>query len=114
MNGNPSTPASAPTIGVDIFKEQINAMENEINTNINQNLVNVTATMDKIATRIQQQDLKICDLEQRVETLEKHITYADAAKLPPQRLPQPNTSTNTKTNAITNTNKKKSNRKMIT
>ena len=61
--------------------------------------------MDKIATRIQQQDLKICDLEQRVETLEKHITYTDAAKLPPQPLPQPNTSNNTKTNANTNTNK---------
>ena len=66
MNGNPSTSASTPTIGVDIFKELINAMENKINQNINQNLVNVTATMDKIATRIQQQDSKINNLEQKL------------------------------------------------
>ena len=104
MNGNPSTPASTPTIGVDVFKELINSLENKINTNLdqtianvnnnlNQNIVNVNTNLNKnidtvntnlniniatvtsklaeIITRIQQQDIKINDLEQRVETLEK-------------------------------------------
>jgi len=67
--------------------------------------VKVNAKLDNITTSIQYQDLKIFDLEQRVETLEKHITYTEAPKLPPQPLPQPNTNTNTKTNTNANTNK---------
>jgi len=76
---------------------------NEINTN----LMNVNTKLDIITTCIHYQDLKISDLGQRVESLEKHLTYADAAKLPPQPLPQPNTNSqpNTNTNTNTNTNK---------
>ena len=74
---------------------------NEINTN----LMNINTKLDIITTRIHYQDLKISDLGQRVESLEKHLTYADAAKLPPQPLPQPNTNTNKQTNTNANTNK---------
>ena len=69
-------------------------MKNEINTN----LMNVNTKLDIITTLIHSQDLKISDLGQRVESLEKHLTYADAAKLPPQPLPQPKANTNTQTN----------------
>ena len=61
-NGNQSTSASAPTIGVDIFKELINDMKIELNTN----LVNVNAKLDSITTRIHYQDRKISDLGQRI------------------------------------------------
>jgi len=97
MNGN----QSAPTIGVDIFKELINYMKNELNTNV----VNVNAKLDSITTRIHYQDLMISDLGQQVESLEKHHTYAEAAKLPPQPIPKTNTNTNTQTNTNANTNK---------
>ena len=93
--------ASAPTIGVDIFKELINDMKNELNTN----LVNVNAKLDSLTTHIHYQDMEISDLGQRVEPLEKHLTYADAAKLPPQPIPQTNTNTNKQTNTNANTNK---------
>ena len=44
------------------------------------------------------QDAKINDLNQRVETLEKH-SYAEVAKSPPKPLtPKSNTGTNTSTN----------------
>ena len=49
-------------------------------------------------------DLKINDLGQRVETLEKHITYADAARSPPKPQPQTKPNTNTENNTATNTN----------
>ena len=91
MNGNQSASTSTPTIGVDIFKELINGMKNEINTN----LVNDNAKLDSITTRIHYQELKINDLGQRVESLEKHLSYSDVAKLPPQPPPQPDTYTNT-------------------
>ena len=93
MSGN----KSEPTIGVDIFKELINDMKNELNIN----LVNVNTKLDNITTRLNSQDLKINDLGQRVESLEKHLTYAEAAKTPPPT----NTNTNTETNTSANTNK---------
>ena len=66
---------SQPTIGVDVFKEIVNDMTQQLNTN----LINLNTKVDKITNRLNAQDLKINDLGQRVETLEKHITYADAA-----------------------------------
>ena len=94
MSGN----KSEPTIGVEIFKELINDMKNELNTNLGTKLDNIT-------TRLNSQDLKINDLGQRVETLEKHRTYAEAAKTPPQPIKPTNTNANTETNTNTNTNK---------
>ena len=61
--------------------------------------------MDNITNRLNSQDLRINDLGQRVETLEKHLTYAEAAKTPPQPTKPTNTNTNTETNTNTNTNK---------
>ena len=91
---------SAPMIGVDIFKELINDMKNELNTN----LVNVNTKLDNITTRINYQDLKISDLGQRVESLEKHLTYAEAAKTPPKLTAKTKSNTNTENNTATNTN----------
>jgi len=65
----------------------------------------VNTKLDNITTRLNIQDLKINDLGQRVESLEKHITYAEATKTPPQPKAPTNTNTNTETNAKTNTNK---------
>ena len=78
---------------------------NEINTNLNTNLTNINTKLDIITTRIHYQDMKISDLGQRVESQQKHLTYADAVKLPPQPLPQPNTNSQPNTNTNTNTNK---------
>ena len=59
--------------------------------------------IDNINTCINNQDLKINDLGQRVENLEKHLTYADAAKSPPKPPLQNTTNTNTGTSTATNT-----------
>ena len=95
MSGN----KSEPTIGVDIFKELINDMKNKLKTNLG-------TKIDNINTHLIEKDLKINDLGKRVEKLEKHLTYADAAKSPPKPPIQnkSNTNTNTENNAATNTN----------
>ena len=104
---------TAPTIGVDVFKDLINQMKTEIKsdfTNLDSNmgtkfstLNNLTTDMgtklDNINARLNNQDLRISDLGQRVETLEKHIsshpsTYAEAAKSPP-KLQQSSSKVNT-------------------
>ena len=94
MSGKPE-----PIIGADIFKELINDMKNKLETNLG-------TKIDNINTRLIEQDLKINDLGQRVEKLDKHLTYADAAKSPPKPPIQnkSNTNTNTDNNAATNTN----------
>ena len=97
MSGN----KSEPTIGVDVFKELINDMTQQLNTNLN----NLNTKVDNITNRLNSQDLRINDLGQRVETLEKHLTYAEAAKTPPQPTKPTNTNTNTETNTNANTNK---------
>ena len=89
---------------LDIKHELIKKIDNS-NATLNTNLVNVKTKLDNITTRLNTQDLKINDLGQRVESLEKHITYAEAAKTPPQPKAPTNTNTNTETNAKTNTNK---------
>ena len=96
MSGN----KSEPTIGVDIFKELINDMTQQLNTNLN----NLNTKVDNITNRLNAQDLKINNLGQRVETLEKHLTYAEAAKTPPQPTIQTKSNTNTENNTATNTN----------
>ena len=90
MSGKPE-----PSIGVDVFKEIMNDMTQQLNTN----LINLNTKVDNITNRLNAQDLKINDLGQRVETLEKHITYADAARSPPQPIKPTNTNTNTTTEA---------------
>ena len=72
------------------LKNNISEMNNGIRKEINTNLANFNSKLDGITTRIHLHELKINDLGQRVESLEKHITYSDVAKLPPQPLPQPN------------------------
>ena len=89
------------TIGVDIFKELINDMKNELKTQNSE----LGTKIDSINTRLNAQDLRINDLGQRVETLEKHLTYAEAAKTLPQPSIQTNTNTNKETNTGNNTNK---------
>ena len=94
---------TAPTIGVDVFKDLINQMKTEIKTdlgnlgtdlgNLGTDLGTMGTKLDNINARLNNQDLKISDLGQRVESLEKHIsthtiTYAEAAKSPPK--PQQN------------------------
>ena len=83
------------TIGVDVFKELINDMKNTLETNLG-------TKIDNINTRINKQDLEINDLGQRVENLEKHLTYAEAIKSPPKPPPQ-NTGTSTTTNTTSST-----------
>ena len=65
---------------------------------------NLGTKIDSINTRLNEQALKINDLGQRVEKLEKHIPYADAAKSPPKPPIQNKNNTNTETNTATNTN----------
>merc|ERR1712082_322597 len=84
----------APTIGVDIFKDLINEMNNELKTDLG-------TKIDNINTRLNHQDQKISDLGQRVENLEKHITYADASRSPPKP-PQHNTNNNSTLNSTIN------------
>ena len=98
MSGN----KSEPTIGVDVFKGLINDMTQQLNTN----LINLNTKVDNITNRLNAQDIKINNLDQRVETLEKQLTYAEAAKAPPQPKTPTNTNTTTATNSSTNTNKK--------
>ena len=98
MSGN----KSEPTIGVDIFKELINDMTQQLNTN----LINLNTKVDNITNHLNAQDIKINNLDQRVETLEKQLTYAKSAKAPTQPKTPTNTNTTTATNASTNTNKK--------
>ena len=60
--------------------------------------------MDTITTRLDLQDAKINDLNQRVEKLEKQ-SYAEDAKSPPKlQTPKGNTGANTSTNINTGTN----------
>ena len=70
---------------------------------MNTNFINLNTKVDNITNNLNAQDLKINDLGQRVETLEKHITYADAARSPPQPIKPTNTNTNTTTEANTGT-----------
>ena len=79
---------------MDIFKEIMNDMTQQLNTN----LINLNTKVDNITNRLNAQDLKINDLGQMVETLKKHITYADAARSPPK--PQPQTKPNTNNETI--------------
>ena len=90
MSGTPE-----PTITVDVFKELINAMQTTLETDLGMKI-------DNINNRINNQDLRINDLGQRVENLEKHLTYADAIKSPPKPPPQ-NTGTSTTTNTTSST-----------
>ena len=92
--------SSKPTIDVDIFKELISDMTQQINTNLN----NINTKVDTITTRLNIQDTKINDLNQRVENLEKQ-SYAEVLKSPPKPLtPNNNTGTNANTNVNTGTN----------
>ena len=118
-----------PTIGVDVFKDLINQMKTELKSDFGTKLTNLDSTMgtkfntlststgtsistlntdistklDSINARMNNQDLRINDLGQRVETLEKQIatypiTYAEAAKSPPkpqQIIPKVNTTLST-------------------
>merc|ERR1711895_305211 len=116
---------TAPTIGVDVFKDLINQMKTEIKSDFNNldstmgtkfntlstntgtsisNLnTDISTKLDSINARLNNQDLKINNLGQRVETLEKHIatypiTYAEAAKSPPkpqQNIPKVSTTLST-------------------
>ena len=58
--------SSKPTIDVDVFKEVISDMTQQINTN----LTTLNTKVDTITTRLDLQDAKINDLNQRVEKLE--------------------------------------------
>ena len=89
-----STPEA--TIGVDVFKELIDAMQTKLEANLG-------TKIDTINNRIKNQDLRINDLGQRVENLEKHLTYAEAIKSPPKPPPQ-NTGASTTTNTTSSTN----------
>ena len=83
---------AAPTIGVDVFKDLINEIKNDLksqNSDLKTDLGTMGTKLDNINARLNNQDLRISDLGQRVETLEKHIsthpsTYAEAAKSPPK------------------------------
>merc|ERR1711895_397502 len=116
---------TAPTIGVDVFKDLINQMKTEIKSDFNNldstmgtkfntlstntgtsisNLnTDISTKLDSINARLNNQDLKINNLGQRVETLEKQIatypiTYAEAAKSPPkpqQSIPKVSTTLST-------------------
>ena len=131
MSGTQQIPQ--PTIGVDVFKDlinqTINQMKTELKSDFGTKLSNLDSTMatkfntlsnstgtsintlntdlstklDSITARLNNQDFKINNLGQRVETLEKHIatypiTYAEAAKSPPkpqQSMPKVNTTLST-------------------
>ena len=70
---------------------------------INTNLTTLNTKVDTITSRLNLQDAKINDLNQRVEHLEKQ-SYAEVVKSPPKPLtPSNNTGTNTNTNANTGT-----------
>merc|ERR1711895_83634 len=116
---------TAPTIGVDVFKDLINQMKTEIKSDFNNldstmgtkfntlstntgtsisNLnTDISTKLDSINARLNNQDLRINNLGQRVETLEKQIatypiTYAEAAKSPPkpqQSIPKVSTTLST-------------------
>ena len=90
MSGTPE-----PTITVDVFKELINAMQTTLEANLG-------TKIDNIHNRINTQDLRINDLGQRVENLEKHLTYAEVTKSPPKP-PTHNTGASTKTNTPSST-----------
>ena len=65
---------TAPTIGVDVFKDLIHQMKTEIKTdlgNLGTDLGTMGTKLDNINTRLNNQDLRISDLGQRVETLKK-------------------------------------------
>ena len=131
MSGTQQT--TQPTIGVDVFKDlinqTINQMKTELKSDFGTKLSNLDSTMatkfntlsnstgtsintlntdistklDSITARLNNQDFKINNLGQRVETLEKHIatypiTYAEAAKSPPrpqQNIPKVSTTLST-------------------
>ena len=120
---------TAPTIGVDVFKDLINQMKTEIKSDLGildstmgTKLTNLDSTMgtklsnlgtdmgtklDNINACLNNQDLRISDLGQRVETLEKHIsthpnTYAEAAKSPPKPQ-QSSTNVNTTLSTLNST-----------
>ena len=76
MSGTPEA-----SIGVDVFKELLNAMQAKLEANLG-------TKIDTINNRINNQDLRINDLGQRVENLEKHLTYAEVTKSPPKPLHQ--------------------------
>ncbi len=108
---------TAPTIGEDVVKDLINQMKTEIRsdfTNLDSTMGTKLSTLNNLSTdmgtkldninaHLNNQDLRISDLGQRVETLEKHIskhptTYAEAAKSPPkpqQIIPKVNTTLST-------------------
>ena len=65
--------SSKPTIDVDVFKEVISDMKQQINTN----LITLITKVATITTRLDLQDAKLNDLNQRVEKLE-------VAKSPPK------------------------------
>ena len=85
---------TAPTIGVDVFKDLINEMKNELKTDLGSKVDNINACLNN-------QYQKINYLGQRVENLEKHITYADAARSPPKPTPH-NTNISSTLNSTTN------------
>ena len=92
--------SSKPTIDVDVFKELISDMTQQINTNLtttNTSLTTLNTKIDNITIHLNLQDEKINDLNQRVEKLEKQ-SYADVAKSPPKpQTPSSNTGTNINT-----------------
>ena len=90
MSGTPEA-----TIGVDVFKELIDAMQTKLEANLG-------TKIDTINNRINNQDLRINDLGQRVENLEKHLTYAEVTKSPPKP-PHQDTGASTKTTTTSST-----------
>ena len=58
--------SSKPIIDADVFKEAISDMKQQINTN----LITLITKVATITTRIDPQDAKLNDLNQRVEKLE--------------------------------------------
>ena len=73
-----------------------------LNTKLDTTNATLNSKVDHITTHLNTQDLKINDLSQRVESLEKHLTYADVTKSPPKPIIPANINANTNTNTNTN------------
>ena len=96
---------------IELKNEIMNKMDNTnatLNTKLDTTHATLNSKLDHITTRLNTQDLKINDLSQRVESLEKHLTYADVTKSPPKPTIPTNINTNTNTNTNTNNDTNKS------
>ena len=77
---------------IELKNEIMNKMDNTnatLNTKLDTTHATLNSKLDHITTRLNTQDLKINDLSQRVESLEKHLTYAEVTKSPPKPTFQP-------------------------